>query len=340
MLFVGVYAGESKQIVAYLDHADADVWVMQSGGSHMHMATSYLADWKVGAIRDVPGVVAVDAILYLNTVTRAAGKRWFSYVVGLDVPSSLAGPWEIAAGQSQPKPGEAIVPDGFAASAGLKLGDSVRITDRDFTIAGFSRGTFSMVNSIVFVTRSDLEDIMTSLDIVSFVLVKIDDAADPARVAADIERTVDGVHALPAGQFSDNDRRLAMQMGVETIALMTSIAGALALLLVAFTIYSQVSRQRPELAVAKALGATNRALYASVAAQAIVITAASLALAVLLALVVSPLISALVPQLTPTLTAPAVVRAAVAGIVVAVLASLLPAREIARVDPLTAFKGR
>lgn len=46
LFFEAVYAGEAEQIVAYVSHADADVWVMQRGVSNMHMATSYVSDWK------------------------------------------------------------------------------------------------------------------------------------------------------------------------------------------------------------------------------------------------------------------------------------------------------
>lgn len=338
MLFEAVFAGESEQIVAYPRHADADVWVMQADVTNMHMSTSYLADWKVAEIREVPGVAAAEGILYLGTVTETAGRQWFAYIVGLDVPSAQAGPWAIAAGRAEPGPGEAVVPAVFAAMTGLKLGATVRITDRDFTIVGLSDGTFSMANSIIFVTRRDLEDLMTSLDIVSFVLVKVATDADPAAVAAAIEASVDKVSAVPTERFIANDRRLAMQMGVETIALMTLIGAALAILLVSFAVFTQVARQRREFAVLKALGVTNRALYASIAAQAAVISVAGVALAAMLAVVLMPAITALMPQVTLLLTGAAVTRVAVVGVAVALLASLVPARQIARVDPLSAFQ--
>jgi putative ABC transport system permease protein len=340
MLFEALFVGESKQIVAYLEQADADVWVAQSGVSNMHMATSYLADWKVGEVRAVAGVEAVDAILYLNTVTESAGKRWFSYVVGLDVPSLQAGPSSMAAGTNQLRSNEAIVPVAFASMAGATLGDTLRVTDRDFTITGLSHGMFSMANSIVFITRRDLEDIMSALDIVSYILVKTAPGADATEVAARIERTVENVTALPADQFIQNDRDMAMQMGVEVIRVMTLIGGALAVLLVAFTIYSQVARQRRELAVAKALGATNGALFASVAAQAAAVALTGGVLAVVLAILVMPLITALVPQLTFELTISAVVRVGIAGVAVSLLASLVPAHQVARVAPLSAFQER
>lgn len=339
MFFEAVYSGESEQIVAYLDHSDADVWVMQRGVSNMHMATSYLSDWTVTRVSDVQGVEMVDAILYLNTVIEAGGQKWFSYIVGLDAPSSLAGPWAMAEGRSEPAPGEAVVPAVFARITDLAIGDPVRITDRDLTVVGFSEDTFSVANSIVFVTRNDLEDIMRSLDIVSFVLVKAEIGVDPETLAADIEREVDSVHALPTEEFVRNDRRMAMQMGTETIAMMTLISGALAMLLVAFTIYSRVARQRRELAVMKALGATNRSLYISVSAQATAITVASVIAAAGLALVIMPIAGALIPQVALKLTAVAVARIAIVGIGVALLASIIPVHQIARVDPLSAFNA-
>ena len=81
MVFEAVYAGEAEQIVAYVSHADADVWVMQRGVSNMHMATSYLSEWKTEQVRDVPGVAAADQILYLNTVVKSGDQPWFTFVV-------------------------------------------------------------------------------------------------------------------------------------------------------------------------------------------------------------------------------------------------------------------
>ncbi|NNF92772.1 MAG: ABC transporter permease, partial [Boseongicola sp.] len=159
MFFEAVYEGESDQVVAYVANADADVWVMQRGVSNMHMATSYLTDWKLEQIKRLPGVAAVEGILYLNTVMTAADRQWFAYIVGLEEVSRQGGPWAMAAGRAQPGPGEAVVPAVFARMSDLDLGDTIRITDQDFTVVGFSEGTFSIANSILFVAKRDLEDI-------------------------------------------------------------------------------------------------------------------------------------------------------------------------------------
>ena len=59
IMFEGIFAGESEQIVAYVRNVKADVWVMQRGVSNMHMATSYLPDWKVRQVSELPGVAGV-----------------------------------------------------------------------------------------------------------------------------------------------------------------------------------------------------------------------------------------------------------------------------------------
>ena len=194
-----------------------------------------------------------------------------------------------------------------------------------------------MANSVIFVTRRDLEDIMSALDIVSYVLVWAAPGVEPGELVSAIESSIDKVNAVPASQFVENDRQLVLQMGVETIALMTLICGVLAILLVAFTLYTRVARQRRELAIAKALGARNTHLYLSVSIQALAITAASVALALALAAVLMPAVEALVPQVSVSLAAPSVLRVAVGGLLVAVLASMIPARQVARVDPMAAF---
>ncbi len=339
MFFEAVFAGEAEQIVAYVKRAPADVWVMQKGVANMHMSTSYLADWKVAQIRKVPGVESAEPILYLSTVVRAGDKQWYSYVVGLDVPSTVAGPWAMAAGSAEPGAGQVVVPEVLASLSAVGLGDEVRIADRQFTIVGLSQGTFSIANPVLFVTKVDLEDVMESFDIVSFILVESEPGVDAALLAERIESEVDNVHAMPAEQFATNDRSMALKMGVETIALMTVIGGVLAVLLVAFTVYSQVARQRRELAVVKALGVGNAALYVSVAIQAALVASAGSLVAVGVVLAATPLTRVFLPQVTLLLTAESVGRIAAIGIGVAIAASWFPARQIARVDPLSAFKS-
>lgn len=334
-----VFVGESRQVVAYVRHTAADVWVMQRGVGNMHMANSFVWDSKVIRVAEVPGVRAATPILYSGTVIRTADRSWLAFAVGLKPGAKRGGPWAMAAGKAKPAPGEIVVPRVFAEMAGIPLGGRIRVTSKALVVVGLSEGTFSMGNSVVFMAEADLADLMSAHGTVSYILVDAQAGQDPVALAARIEREVQKVSALPQERFMRNDYQLAMQMGVEIIAFMTLIGSALAAVIVAFTAYTQVARRRRELAIAKALGMRNRAIYAAVTAQTVLITGLGLLLALVATWGLFPLLSALVPQITLVLTAAALWRAAAVALVVAVLAAWVPARYVARVDPLTVFKG-
>lgn len=332
------FVGESNQIVAYIENKNADVWVMQEGVSNMHMATTFIQDWKAERIAGLPGVEQATPILYMNTVIRAGGRDWFAYVIGLPAEGQRAGPWAMANGESHPGPGEIILPQVFSDMMGLQAGARAAIADREFTIVGFSEGTFSMANSIAFVNLADLEDLLLTSSTVSFVLVDAEPEQDPAELAAGIEQRVDKVTALTQQRFIENDYQIAMLMGVEVISFMTVVGTALAALIVAFTVYSQMLRRRKELAIAKALGFQNRSLYLAAFIQTLIITSLALVIALLLSLFLLPSLSTLVPQITLDVTPAALLRMSLISLSIALIVTVVPAYMITRVDPLTALK--
>lgn len=339
IFFQAVFEGESEQIVAYPEHADADVWVMQKGVSNMHMASSLLWDWKQDLIARLPGVAAVESILYMNTVMSAGGMQWFSYVVGLDEGARRSGPWSMATGRAQPAPGEAVIPAVVARLAGVGIGDAIAILDRDFRVVGLSLGTFSMANSVTFVAKPDLADLMDAAGSVSYVLVKATPGVSPPTLARRIMTEVEKVNALPRDTFIHRDREMAMQMGTEIIRVMTLIGALLATLIVAFTAYSHVARKQRELALAKALGFYARHIYISALVQTAVITALGYVLSVIAAYTLLPLVPRLAPQISLAVSAQALMVIGVVALPVAALASVWPARVVARVDPLYVFQS-
>lgn len=338
LFFDGVFTGESRQIVALIERTDADVWVMQKGVGNMHMTTSFLADWKVDAVAAVEGVARATPILYLNSVIEAGGRSWFSFVVGIEEGVARAGPWALAGGAALPGPGTAVVPDVFAADAGLVLGDTIRIGGRELVVAGFSADSFSMANSVSFVTMDDLAEIMSSVGAVSYLLVDAEPGIEPAPLAARIRAEVDEVNALTTADFAARDYSIAVQMGLEIVWMMTLIGGALAVLLTGFVTYTHISDREREIAVMKALGVRDRAIYAALLGQALVIGLAAFALAVALVLVAIPLTDAFVPKVSLGLSSAGLIRTGLIAVAVSLLAAAVPVRRVLAVDPVTAFQ--
>lgn len=338
IFFGAVFRGESGQIIAYPANIKPDVWVMQRGVGNMHMAMSFVLDWKADRIEAMDDVKRVTPILYQATVVRMRDWESFAFIVGL-LPESKnrAGPWKMAAGRQIEHQGEAIIPDVLSDITGVGIGDSIAITDKNFTVAGLSAGTFSSANPIIFVPFSDLEDILSSTGTYSYLLVDAEDGVDPRALAERIRREVPKVNALLHEEFIKNDFQMAMQMGVEIIFMMTVICSALAALIVGFTTYSLVMRKRRELAIVKALEFRNSSVLFSVVFQSVILTSLGFLFAVAFALVVIPHIPSLVPQLTLDVSFSAIARIGLVALLVAILGSLIPAYMVSRLDPATAF---
>lgn len=337
IFFDAVWRGETEQIIAYPDNVKPDVWVMQTGVGNMHMAMSFVWDWKADKITSMPGVKQVTPILYLNNVIRAGDTEMFAFIVGLLPDAHRAGPWEMSAGREIENPREAIIPDVLSHITGVKIGDTLSITDKKFTVVGLSKGTFSSANSVLFVPFSDLEDILSSSGTYSYLLVDAHDNVDAKELADQIMEEVEKINALPHEEFIANDFAMARQMGVEVIVMMTVICSVLAALIVGFSAYSLVIRKRREIAIIKALGASNRSILYSVLIQTGIVTLLGFMLAVLFALLVVPGIPSLVPQLTILVSTEALIQLGVIAILVTMLGALLPTYLVLRMDPATAF---
>lgn len=337
IFFDAVWRGESEQIIAYPNNIKPDVWVMQSGVGNMHMAMSFVWDWKADKIASMPDVKQVTPILYLNNVIRAGNTEMFAFIVGLLPDAQRAGPWAMRAGRMIQKPREAVIPDVLSQITGINIGDTLHITDKAFTVVGLSKGTFSSANSVLFVPFSDLEDILSSTGTYSYLLVDAHDNVEASVLARQIMNEVEKVNALPHEEFIANDFAMARQMGVEVIVMMTAICSVLAALIVGFSAYSLVMRKRREIAIIKALGASNRSIFYSVMVQTGIVTLLGFILAVIFAVLAIPGIPSLVPQLTIVVSDSALLQLGVIALLVSMLGAVLPTYLVLRMDPAMAF---
>ena len=216
----GIVEGSAEQLVAYVARADADVWVMQEGVSNMHMASSTLPRRLEATLRSAPGVKDTTPILYASGFVEAGGQRWLSYIVGVPQGAPRGGPWAMARSVETPGTGQAVVPEALARKAGADIGETVHIMGREFQVVGLSNGTFSMANSVTFVSYADMESMLASPGAVSYLLVKAGPGVSPAALAERIRQAAPGVNAMPRDAFVESDRSMARQMGADLVSIM------------------------------------------------------------------------------------------------------------------------
>ena len=339
LLVGGMFAGESERIVTYLERAGADVWVMQSGVSNMHMATSLMRNEVVGAVKAVRGVASATPILDVGTFLESRGGRWYSYVIGVHPEERRGGPWAMISGRALPGPGEAVIPDVLAKKAKLGIGSTIDALGQAFTIVGISTDTYSMANSVTFVAYGDLAKLLSVRDgTASYLLIEAAPGTSSADLAARIRSAVPDVNALTREAAVESDRRIAMQMGIGIIGVMTWVGGLVAALVIALTTYTATIRRARELGVVKALGFRQRTLYLTVLVQGGVIAALGYGVALAVAYAVRPLLEVSAPEVALVYPTVSLLRLAATTALIAIAASCLSGRHVARVDPAIAFR--
>ena len=338
MVVEGLFAGESDRIVAYLQRAGADIWVMQAGVSNMHMATSLIRGDIERTVAAVPGVSSATPILYESGILGAGGRDWFSYIVGLQPNAKRGGPWAMVVGRERPGVGETVIPDVVARKAEVRLGDAVTVLGHPLTVVGISAGTYSMANSITFVSSVDLAEWLSSGTATSYLLVSLAPGVSAVAMSDRLHRIIPDVNVLSREALVENDHGLAMEMGVEIIRVMTWVGALVAALVVGFTIYAATIRQGRELGIAKALGVSNGALYGGVLVQALVVSSLGCGVAIILAFILRPIVEHFVPEVALLYPWPGFVRIVIATAAIAVVTSFVPARRLAGLDPAIAFR--
>lgn len=333
-----IFAGVSNQLTTYIDRAGADVWVAQSGVRNLHMVTSTLPESVVDEVGAVDAVAAVVPILEATDTINVGDERAVVYVIGLPRNAAMGGPWDVVEGASTVGPGEIIVDRGFAAKAGVSIGDNVGVLGGEARIVGVSRGTASLVNSVAFVSFDDFRTMRGDVPVISFVLVRVASGASPEVVAADIERVVPGVTAQSRTDFVAGERRIVTDMSADVISIMSVVGFVVALAVVALTVYVATLARRREFGVLKALGARNRVLYRVVLVQAALSVAVGFAIGLAFTGLLGFAIGRTDLNLELAITAESLAKVGAFAAAIAGLAAILPIHQVAGVDPAVVFR--
>lgn len=173
---------------------------------------------------------------------------------------------------------------------------------------------------------------------ISFVLVKVRPGESPAIVARRIGDSVSGVTAQTRQQFADQERELVMDMSADIINIMNIAGFMTGFAVLALTVYIATISRRKEYGVLKAMGARNRLLYLVVVIQALSSVALGLAAGVAITLLLSELVPRFNETLVLVLSPASLLRVAIVSVVIAGLSALLPARQLASLEPVAIIR--
>lgn len=327
-----VFDGAMREVTRYIDTADADVFVAQSGVRNMHMSLSALPSRALADVRSTDGVERADPILYETGALRVGEERQLSYLIGYE-PGRPGGPADIAEGE-EPGLDEIVIDTGAADKLGVGVGDEVSALGRPWRVSGLTQGLTNITNTISFVRFADFADARQMRRTVSYILVG---ASDPNAAAISIERKT-GLEALTTEEFSSEERRIVQDMSADIMRIMTLSGLLIGLTVVVLVLYSATLSRLREIGLMKAIGASNPRVAALVLAQAAWTVLPALVIALFTTLGLSVALRSLGAGVPMWLSPGAVVRVGTTALLLGAAGAIAPLARVVRVEPASVFR--
>ena len=332
----GFLDGMYRQITSYLDQSAGSLVVAQEDVVNLLGATSLLPGGIVSQVEAVHGVDEAIPILSQFVILDLHEKKQPTYMVGYD-PEQGGGPWELFAGRQPRTKREMVIDRVLADRHGLRLGDTVGVMGKDFTIVGLSNGTTSWMTSFFFLRKEAAEDLLLAPGATSYLLL----TTSPSASLDDILRRLNnfsGINALTKREMAANDLKLFAKVFSAPLKLMVAIAFLVGTMIIGLVIYTITVERQREYGVIKAIGGTNRMLYLVVLTQALVTALMGTIVGGLLAYSISQWIMTATPQFLIVFDPLDVGWALLAGLGMALIAALFPARVVAGLAPAEVFR--
>ena len=317
LLMAGVSASLHNEPRRITDVIGADSWIVAKGTSGPFTAATVVPADAAAAIAAAPGVETADPLVILHSAMREPVDRDVN-VIGYRIGGLGAPP--LSAGRRPRAPGE-VVADSLL---GLELGDGLAAGGQQFEVVGIGDGiTYYFGTATIFVPLEDAQAMGFSGKPLATTIVTRGRASSPPQ----------GLDALgPAEVRADLERPLAS--GTQSIDFISVLLWFTAAGIIGSIIYLSALDRTRDFAVLKATGAPNRALMIGLALQAIVLSVASAALAIVLAQVLAPAF-----PFSVEIPLRSYVYLFLIAASVGLVASLAGLRRAVGVDPALAFGG-
>jgi putative ABC transport system permease protein len=342
MVQMGLYLGFGEMVTKMIDHSDADLWVMRDG-TKCFEDPSLIDARKQGAYQAIAGVASAEPLVIgFSDWHMANGAITPVFIVGSNLDGPGLRPWDVTQGsvQSLKDEGAVAVDKSYYERLGVSgLGSKAEIRGQPVKVTALTDGIRSFTTTpYVFV---DMSRARTYVGIpktyANYFLIKLKPGADPVKVASAIKEQSPKYEVMTTAEFHERSRTFWL---FGTGAGAALFAGALlgvivGTVIVAQTLYSSTKDHIEEFATLRAMGSSNRYIYAVIMYQALLNAVIGFCFAALIgmAVVFFTRSGALPVVITPWLMASTFVLTVIMCVVSAFAAIL----RVLRIDPVVVF---
>lgn len=332
IIVVGLTSGLLTESAKRTEGIGADIMVqppsasifMAFSGAPMPIA---IAD-KLGQLEYVQAVAPV--LVQFNSV------NGFDLVYGIqsDTFRAVSGGFTLYSGALLQDPNDILVDDIYARAKKLKVGDTIRILEHDFRLAGIvEHGK----GARLFVEMSTLQEMSGARDKASAFFIKCDRSDHTPAVTDEIRGLLPRYEIRPLKDFFSQMTSSNLPGLATFINVMIAIAVSIGFLVTFLSMYTTIVERTREIGVLKSLGASKSYIVEAVLSETTLMCLAGVAGGIGLSFLVRYVILQAFPSLTILITLKWILLAGTIAVCGGLLGASYPAWLASRKDPVEAL---
>jgi putative ABC transport system permease protein len=327
IVIVGLTSGMLQETAKRIEGIGADV-MLQSPSAQIFLAFS-------GSPMPIKIADKLREMKYIHAVAPAllqfSSSGGVDVVYGIDRDSfhEVSGGFVFHEGQDMQGPDDLLVDDWAAKAKHLKVGDTYKLLNHDWRVAGIvEHGK----GARLFVPIATLQDLVGAHDKASIFLVKCTRPEHTEDVIADMKATFPGYPVRPLKDFMTLMTSTNIP-GLQTfINAMIALAVAIGLLVIFLTMYTTVLERTRDIGVLKSLGASKVLIVRALLTETALLCIMGIAAGIGFSYLVSAGFKTIFPTLPIAITAGWMVRAAGIALMGAIIGASYPAWIATRKD--------
>ena len=339
---LGMAVGTVDTMVSIVDHANADIWVVQEGNKEM-LNPSVIRGNVTEDIHKITGVKGIYKLIYSQSKIEKGGTQLNGMIVGFNLNESTGLPWGLVSGDvSALYRNNTIIIDKSAQQelGELSIGDHVEIGDIPQEIVGMTENVKSFIYPMVFTTHKNAQKLCgLQSNETNFILLEIEPNHDKKHISDEVSK-IGGIDAFSTDEIRKNSidwmfYKSGMGVGTLTFA---AVGLFVAIIIISLTIYTATMERLPEFGTLKAIGASKKDIYGILVEQVFwSVTIGYVAGLILSILGIIALTSVMLMPIKVTLDL--AVIAYLLTLLLSVLGSITSIRKVNKIDPAIVFRA-